>query len=184
MILKCACHSMFNLRNNSGLSGAASSWGRAGVCDAFRRRIGRGHKHSFTHLLDSFHDDALAEPETLLNDPEVSTSFADTHGLDNDLVVSLNDGDLIAALQFHHRALRHEQGALRQVEPHAHSREPAWAESIVRVWELRFNPEGSRSQANLPIGGVDVSRMGINRAVGQDQFDFQLPEPLITVALG
>src|ERR1043166_5431152 len=101
------------------------------------RRIGRGHKHSFTHLLDSFHDDALAEPETLLNDPEVSTSFADTHGLDDDLVVSLNDGDLIAALQFHHRALRHEQGAFRQVEPHAHSREPAWAESIVRVWELR-----------------------------------------------
>src|SRR6266849_3034820 len=61
----------------------------------------------FAHFLQSFHDDAVAGFQPILDDPLRVGSLAHLDGLDVDLIFVPDDCDLIGALQFGDGALRH-----------------------------------------------------------------------------
>src|SRR5580700_5968177 len=70
----------------------------------------RIYQRSLAHLLDALKHHTLARLQTLLDDPQAAHAIAHSHRLNVDLAVCVHDRDLIAALQFRHGALRHQNG--------------------------------------------------------------------------
>ena len=117
--------------------------------------IRRAHDHSFTNFLEAFDHHALAGVQAILDDPEIAAPLADPHRLDVDFVVCVHHGNLVAALQFRHRALRHQQGVVFQIELHPHARKFAGTKRVARIGEERLQPERPGGWANLPVRRVD-----------------------------
>src|SRR5215510_8619397 len=81
-----------------------------------RRSLRRVDGHSGSDPLQPLHDDLVSGLQALLDDPHVPVDRAGLDDLDRDLVVRPDDRDLVAALELRHRALRHEDRALLDVQ--------------------------------------------------------------------
>ena len=124
----------------------------------------------------AFNHDVLAGLKSFFDDPKIGGPFSHAHGLDVDFVALADDRDLVAALQFRHRALRHQQRVWPGINLHANAGELAGAQGVIRIRKQSFHPQCAGGPPDFPIGRVDLSFERIDRAVGENQFDPQLLE--------
>src|SRR5215475_1095240 len=65
----------------------------------------RGYDHAITHCLRSLGHDLIARLQTVINDPHAPLSFSHLNRADGDRIARLKDRQLVASLEFGHRAL-------------------------------------------------------------------------------
>src|SRR5882724_2759728 len=134
----------------------------------------RSHRNSVLHLLKAVRDDALARPDTLVDDPEPLHLLSDFDRAERDPVVRKDDGDLVDALRLLDRARWHEHGAANCDARSADFRVETRAEETVGVREERLYLDGPRLLIDLPVRDVEIPRERIGAFVGQDQLEIRV----------
>ncbi len=119
------------------------------------------------NLLHSFGYDALARLQTFVDDPHCADAIAHLDGPDADLVLCVDDGNLIGALQFGDCALRNQQapGVFRSMR--GRGRIVPGAEYF-RDWET-IRRAGSRRWSDSPAGRRRRISRGAHRQCRQPE---------------
>ena len=92
------------------------------------------------------------------------------------LVRGIDRGELVAALEFGQRLLRHEQGARDRADHDAHPPVLPGPEQVLRVGKHILDPQGAGGGVDLAVGCVKFSWIRIDAPVGQDQLELQAAE--------
>ena len=79
--------------------------------------------------------------------------------------------------------MRHEQRAFHHLKFYPDAGELAGPQSVVWIWKQRRDSQRYGARADLSIRCVNLSLQRIDSSIRQDQFNFQLAESFITVAL-
>ena len=159
------------------------AWRRLCRLDGCQSKISRVYRHPVTNFLKALDHDTLARFKALLNDPKAAASFTDAHWFDVGFIVCVHDVNLIRALQFRNRALRHHQSAVPYIELYPYSHEFAGTKRILGIRKDRLQSERSGGGANRPVRRINLASLRIDSAIGQDQLNLQLLQARLAVGL-
>ena len=112
---------------------------------------------------------ALAALQALLDDPLAADLLAGGHLPGLDLVARAHHHDRVGALELLHRALRHEDGALHHLRLGLHLAVEPGAERLLRIREGQVDAKRAGLGIDRAIDEEDLARVGVQRAVGEDQ---------------
>src|SRR5579863_251059 len=105
----------------------------------------RFHMHARTDLLNPIDDHALTRIQPIPNHPGEPNLVANVDRLNAHGVVTINSGDLIAALQLGHGLLRNKQSATKRFDGDAYLAVLSGAQNVARIREqaISFNSTGA-----------------------------------------
>ena len=113
--------------------------------------------HSGAHSLNPFRYDPVAGIKAARDDPSAIDPVAHGDGPNVDFVVGVYDRDLKPALQFRHRPLRDEECSGLGPDHGANFSVTARAQNVVRIGKKSGNPNGARTQIDLPVGKIKLA---------------------------
>src|SRR4029077_9837938 len=94
--------------------------------------------------------------------------FPDCNRPQSDFVVAPDDCHLVASLELHYRFLGHEQGPFPDIADETDASKLAGTKNIAWIRKQTSQPNRSRLDIHLTIGGEEFSFSGIGRSVGKD----------------
>ena len=130
-------------------------------------RLDRG---ALAHFLQTFHHDAFAGFQPLLDHPVAAKSWTYRDSTLGNLIRIIHHPDKISALQLQDRSLRNKERASALLHFDPQPRVLAWPEDIARIWENRTDPNGARFWIHFPISRQEAPFVWMHFAVSADQF--------------
>src|SRR5439155_3259604 len=113
----------------------------------------------------------FARVQPFLNDPQAAHAVADLDGPDAYFVLTVHHGDLIAALEFRHRALRNQQCTPLDSSRGSDPAIPSGAQKISGVGKKPGDADRAGALIHLTIREVDGPLARVGCSVGQDELE-------------
>ena len=128
-------------------------------------------RHAIDQLARTLDDDLFSRLQTAGDDPGRADLRSYLHRLDVHLVVGVDHGHLIGALQLGDSTLRYQQRATLDLGLRPHLAVLARAQEALRIGEGSRYPDGAGIRVDLTIDKDDAALAGVHAAVGKRQFD-------------
>ena len=135
------------------------------VLSRFCRENGGFDGRAFADFLNAFDDDHLAGLYAAIDNPLRADTLADFDHTDVHLVVAADDGELVGALYFNDRALRHEKGVGARIGGGADAAELAGPQNIPGVGKRGSDANAASGDVDLTISVENMALLGISRSV-------------------
>src|SRR5690349_16690255 len=141
---------------------------------ALQRNETRIHSDAGPDFLRAFDHDPFTGFQTVVDNPKLVDLLADFYRTNTYLVVVANDGDLIAALQLRHSALRHHERVVLHARDRPDAAKLSRTKHVAGIGKHAREPNRARLRIDLPIREQKSSLLGIRRAVGEQQIELEL----------
>ena len=115
-----------------------------------------------TCFLDAFDNDALARIEPLGDHPKVVEAVGGLDVANDDFVIGVDDGHLVASLNFADRTLRNDERSLLSPDDRAHFGVTAGTQNIFGIGEKSGEANRAGAFIDLTIGEEKGALVAIN----------------------
>src|SRR4029077_2171338 len=138
-----------------------------------RRPFFHRNGRTFARFLDTLHDDSVAGLQSIGYFPQRADALAHFHRTNAAFVVLIDNGDLIAALQFVHGFLRNNHRTFFHVSDEPDLSELSWPQIVSRIRKRHIVADRSRLRIKVAIERVEFSFARIDLAVAEDQLEVE-----------